>query len=217
MIGRNTLINLPLENCGLGELKSELVFFFLLISIPKQIIWIFYQVQELHGSIVQMSVCDVTNASKAHWKCECKEKYLYHPPEKKNLLKSFLICAEVEMLNKNEYDGVWGKNPFYFCGRTKYFIAKRIVSVCTCIEYARGKKREIKRGRIRNKTTTIMQEKGKSMEKGKQSTNKQKNLFGTINIYLYRFIILQLWNFYLFWNFLWFFEQYFDGFCLHWI
>lgn len=38
--------------------------------------------------------------------------HLRHPSDKKNPLKSFLICAESEMLNENEYDGGDGvKNP----------------------------------------------------------------------------------------------------------
>lgn len=142
-------------------------FLFWLISIRKQVIWIFYQVQ---GSIIRLSVCDVTNASKAHWKCKCKKKYLCHPPEKKNLLKSFLICTELEMLNENEYDGVREENPFHFCGWTKYFIGKRIVSVCQCIEYDREKKREIKK-------TTIIQEKEKSMEKRKTEYQQTKKFY----------------------------------------
>lgn len=48
-------------------------------------------------------------------------------------------------------------------------------------------------------------------------TNEEKKriLFGTINIYLYRFIILHLWVFYLFLEFS-FFKSYFSLYCFHW-
>lgn len=55
-------------------------------------------------------------------------------------------------------------------------------------------------------------------KKEKKSTNKRKILFGTINIYLYRFIILYFWIFYLFiLESSFFLNNILIVFCFHWI
>lgn len=76
-----------------------------------------------------------------------------------------------------------------------------IVSVCGKHEKGRNWE-EIKRKRIRKKNNNNYsrerEEKNYYGKKGKKRTNKRKFLFGTINIYLYRFIILYFWIFYLY-------------------
>lgn len=79
------------------------------------------------------------------------------PHENKNLLKSFLICAELEMLIENKY-GVSHKVKkihFIFVIERTISFTKQIchftVSVCACIKHESDRERygEIKRIRMR--------------------------------------------------------------------